>query len=84
MQLTFKKFVEHIPKNSIVVARMAFTGEYCFRTHKHFIPEDSAYEFYQVWNIFSFYDEETNKAEFHISLLKNTELPTKQEGGDYE
>ena len=84
MQLTFKNFVEHVPKDSIIVATKAFTGEYCFRTNKYFVPEDSAYEFYIVWNIFSFYNEKINKLEFHISLLENTELSEEQEGGDYE
>lgn len=84
MQLTFKKFIEHVPKDSIIVATTAFTGERCFKTHKHFIPRDSTYESYIVWNIFIFYNEKLNKIEFHISLLKNIELSEEQEGGDYE
>ena len=84
MQLTFRKFIEHTPKDSIIVATKAFTGEPCFKTHKHFVPKNSAYDFYSVWNIFSFYNEKINKIEFHISLLQNIELSEEQEGGDYE
>lgn len=81
---TLREYLKDVSGLHMVIANEAFTGRRCFIKPRSHISDKNKYNDYIVWADYTVYNRHTRFYENHVNLIRETELPNSQKGGDYE